>query len=49
VGVLSLISGFFDPPSHVYAVAYKEWPVSEYENSIYGANLGGLKGERKLV
>jgi hypothetical protein len=49
VGVLSLIRAFFGPPSHVYPVVYKEWPVSEYLNSNCGANLGGLRNERKFV
>jgi hypothetical protein len=34
---------------HVYPVAYKEWPAFEYLNSNYGANLGGLRDERKFI
>jgi hypothetical protein len=48
VGALSLIRGFSGPPSHVYPVAYKEWPAFEYLNSNYGANLGGLEMKENL-
>jgi hypothetical protein len=44
---LSLIRGIFGPPSPGYPVAYKEWPVFEYLDSIYGANLGGLRDENE--
>jgi hypothetical protein len=30
-------------------MAYEEWPVFEYLDGDYGANLGGLRDERKLV
>jgi hypothetical protein len=30
-------------------VAYKEWPVFEYLNSNYGAILGDLRDERRVV
>jgi hypothetical protein len=49
VGALSLIRGFSGPPSHVYPVAYKEWPAFEYLNSNYGANLGGLEMKMKSL
>jgi hypothetical protein len=44
-----LIRGFFGLLFHVYPVAYKEWKVFEYLDSNYGANLGGLRDERKFV
>jgi hypothetical protein len=40
---------FFVLLSHVYSVAYKEWPVFEYLDSNYGAILGGLRDKRKAV
>jgi hypothetical protein len=30
-------------------VTYKEWPVFEYLDSDYGANLDGLGDKRKVV
>jgi hypothetical protein len=44
-----LIRGFSGPPFHVYPVAYKEWPVFEYLDNNYRANVGGLRDERKFV
>jgi hypothetical protein len=49
VGALSMVRGFFGPSSHVYPVAYKEWPVFEYLDSNYGAILGNLRDKRKTV
>jgi hypothetical protein len=34
---------------YVYPVAYKEWPEFGYPNSNYGAILGGLGDEGKVV
>jgi hypothetical protein len=42
-----LIRGFSGPPFQVYPVAYKEWPLFEYLNHNYGANLGGLRDENE--
>jgi hypothetical protein len=33
--------------SHVYLMAYKQWPVFEYLDINYRAILGGLRDKRK--
>jgi hypothetical protein len=44
-----LVRAFLVLLPHVYFVAYKEWPVSEYLDSNYGAILGGPGDKRKAV
>jgi hypothetical protein len=49
VGALLLIGAFLVLCSHVYPVAYKEWPVFEYLDSNYGAILCSLRDEGKVI